>query len=185
MLRSAWTLLLVAVLVVSVGCTTGLDARTVDAPAAPPAQIHQRWPGCDALGAFVQPQSGLNIAGVGSMPAGYHATAAIYCQTGLRTLPNQTEVQRDLERRATSIEPLLRYLARPSQRSRNRQLACAAMGWIPPWLFITDDAGRWIAPRLPTDPCGFPLGTFDDAHPPAYLQLHYSNLVVHQRKQPK
>lgn len=183
MLRGVWAWL-GAVLVLVAGCSIGSDAGEVDAPPTPPARIHPRWPGCDVLGAYKQPQLGLNVAGVGSVPAGFTATSALSCQTVLRTLPSHREVQVDLERRAASIEALLSYLGRPSQRARHPQrLVCAAMGWVPPWLFITDDAGRWIAPRLPTDPCGFPLGTFDDAHRPAYLDLHYRDLVVRQRKQ--
>jgi hypothetical protein len=89
----------------------------------------------------------------------------------------------DLERRATSIEPLLTYLARPSLQARDPQkLVCPAMGWTAPWLFLSDHAGRWITPRLPTDPCGYPLDTFKDPVRPTYLDLHYRDVVVHQKR---
>ena len=83
-----------------------------------------------------------------------------------------------LERRATAIEPLLSYLAQPSRRSiRPGGVACPAMAWAPPWLFLLDDSGTWMRAQLPTDPCGFALGLFSDEGLP-YERLDYSDRAV-------
>lgn len=84
----------------------------------------------------------------------------------------------NVERRATELQPLLDYLARPSQIStRPDTVACPLVGWNRPWLFLVDDTKRWITPQLPTDPCGFALQLFEDPGPP-YENLDYTDRVI-------
>jgi hypothetical protein len=96
----------------------------------------------------------------------------------VRTIAGGDAVQVKLERRADDIAALLTYLARPSETSSHPDSqACPAMGWTPPWLFLRDADGRWIAPAIPHDVCGFPLDQFTDAGP-AYTRLRYTDRVV-------
>lgn len=154
-------------------------ARTVTAPPSAPAQIHDHWPGCRALGAFRDPYGAYDLGGRGAVPSGFVPVAAIACTVDSRLGASGQRVQAALERRATDLDDLLTYLARPGRRStRPARLTCPAMGWNPPWLFLVDDAGRWVFPALPVDPCGFPLGTFDTPPTLPYLSLEFSDTVV-------
>lgn len=165
------------------GALAGGCAGTPAVPAAPvspapPAVVHQKWPGCAALGAFRQRMADNPTPGAGSIPPGFVPTAAISCQSGERRQAGGDTLQVNLERRATAIGPLIYYLSQPSRLpSYPEQQACPAMGWLRPWLFLTDRAGRWTTPALPTDACGYPLGFFT-ARGPAYRSLRFHDTVI-------
>lgn len=163
-----------AVLASLVGCSGIQDA----APAAP-AVIDQPWPGCDALGTFGNGTDFVANPGSGRVPAGFQPVAAVHCT--VREVPGGggSEVA-DVERRSNSIDPLLAYSARPSQTSTDPGLACPAVGLARLWLFLLDADGRWISPKLPTDPCGFPLGIFE-ARPRPYESLSWTDTVIRTR----
>lgn len=177
--RDTVSLLLLATLGLA-GCS-GVE----DAPAAPPATIHPAWPGCDPLGAFQDPFASANPFETGGVPAGFVPVAVTLCEVRDAATPGGTgdAAVSDVERRATAIAPLLTYLARPSRQSTNPdKLACQAMGWQPPWLFLVDADERWIAPRLPTDACGFPLGLFaEQSQQLPYDTLPYTDRVIRTR----
>jgi hypothetical protein len=100
------------------------------------------------------------------------------CSVGVRTSAGGDAVQVHLEQRTDDIAALLAYLARPSQNStRPDTQACVAMGWTPPYLFLRDPDGRWLAPAIPHDVCGFPLDQFTDSGP-LYTRLRYTDRVV-------
>ncbi len=167
-------------------CSTG--GRTIDEPPAPPAEIHDDWPGCLALGAFkryVDPPPDL---GAGSVPPSFRPEAAVLCaiQDGAGATPTPAATA-GLERRATGasdLDALLSYLALPSQRvSSPDDLACPAMGWNPPWLFLLDGDGRWIQPQIPLDPCGFARNLFaTDDHALPYGTMDFDDTVVCRSK---
>ena len=155
-------------------------ARTLDAAAPPtPAEVHPRWPGCAATGAFDDDRhdSG-GRPGRGSVPDGFRPVAAVVCALDRRTDGGGEVVRSERELRADDIAALLTYLARPSQVSSDPQdLVCPAMGVTPLWLFLVDAHGRWITPAAPTDPCGFALDTFREPGP-AYEQLDFHVVVA-------
>ncbi len=175
MARTRWqgAVLLAAALT---GCAS---TDLVDAPPATPAAVHQRWTGCDALGAFPRiPDFGVD-PDAGSIPAGFVPTRAVVCI--VQDAPGgDTSKVADVERRSDAIDPLLTYLARPSRISRDRDLACPAMAVSRLWLFLLDADQRWISPQPPTDPCGFPLGTFE-TEPEPYQTLPWTDTVVRTR----
>lgn len=171
-----WGVPIVAVLAaatVVAGC-----ARTLEAAPATPAEIHSNWPGCDATGAFENPDQLAGPPDPGSIPADFVPAGAVLCGRGERTSLDGAVLQVGVERRADDIEPLLTYLARPSeQSSQPDDLVCPAMAVTPAWLFLTDAGGRWVTPAVPTDVCGFPFGTFAESGP-AFPQLQYRDTVV-------
>lgn len=153
-------------------------ARTLEAAPAAPAAIHATWPGCPALGAFDDPQRNAGPPGAGALPDGFVPREAVVCTVGERSTPEGALVQVGLERRATDLGSLLGYLARPSEvSSRPDELVCPAMAVLPVWLFLADAEGRWVTPALPTDACGFPLGTFGGTAS-GLDQLRYRDTVV-------
>ena len=50
-------------------------------------------------------------------------------------------------------------------------------GWTAPWLFLLDADGRYVAPRIPVDGCGKPLGWYRERGT-AWGVLAYSDRVV-------
>ena len=84
-----------------------------------------------------------------------------------------------MERRATEIDDLIRYLNRPGRRTiRAGEQPCAAINWHPPWLFLTAADGRWIAPQVPVDPCGLPLDMYSETGQLPWMIMAYSDRVV-------
>lgn len=176
-LPGAWrgALLVVLLTLGLVGC-----ARTLEAAPAPPAEIRANWPGCAATGAFDDPDQYTGPPGAGSIPDGFVPAAAVLCDRGERTAADGAVLRVGLERRASDITPLLSYLARPSEvSSRPDDLVCPAMAVTPLWLFLTDADGHWVTPTVPTDACGFPLGTFGQPGP-ALPELRYRDTVVRE-----
>ena len=165
-------------------CVLGVAAVscswTVDADPPAPAVLRPGWPGCSAVGAFDDSSRSVGPPGSGSIPPDFQPRVAVLCAFADRTSSAGDPISVRLERRATAIEPLLGYLAQPSRRSTwPDRLACPAMGWAPPWLFLLDDSGTWMSPQVPTDPCGFALGLFSDEGPP-FEGLDYSDHVVRE-----
>ena len=154
-------------------------ARTSEAVPAAPAEVRPSWPGCAATGAFGDEQTRwAGPEGPGALPADFTPVEALVCATDQRTREDGAVVRVGLERRADDIAPLLAYLARPREVSDRRdELVCPALAVEPVWLFLLDAAGRWVTPRVPTDPCGLPLDTFSEAGP-AYRQLDFGAPVV-------
>jgi len=167
----------VALLVVLTGCS-----GETDAPAPPPAAVHEHWAGCDTTSAFRDAWGPNQTPGVGGIPNAFIPVTAVLCFVGERPgkKAGAAPVAVDLERRATEIQPLLTYLARPSRMSHDPELACQAMAWSPPWLFLLDADGRWVHPQVPTDPCGFALDQFTERELP-WLSLPYTDTVVRVR----
>ena len=172
----------VALAVLTLGSCSATP-KAVPAAPSPPARIHAQWTGCQSTGAFSAPdgtESGIGSgpADVGSVPADFVATTALVCSVGVRTSAGGDAVQVHLEQRADEIAALLTYLARPSQNSTDPDSqACPAMAWARPYLFLRDADGRWLAPAIPHDVCGFPLDQFTDAGP-LYTRLRYTDRVV-------
>lgn len=173
-----WALL--AVLTLLAGCSVPLPPQTVDGPKKPPATVHPAWPGCRALGAFAQLDIGDNdTPGSGSIPSGFTPAVAVSCEYRTERGDHDPPYLTGLERRATDIDGLVTYLHRRDQRStRPNDLACRAMAWFRPWLFLQDRRGRWISPHIPTDPCGFPLDMFSEPRRLPWTTLTYADRVV-------
>ena len=175
------TLLVVSLVLLGLaGCS-----RTVDAPPPAPAVVHPRWTGCDGLGAYRGFEPLNDLPGRGGIPADFTPVAAVLCETAERPgkSAQAAPVTVDLERRATEIAPLLTYLARPSRISTDSEdLVCPAMAWLPPWLFLLDDQGRWLSPQLPTTPCGFPLPESTSNGVASWDALPYTDKIIRIRK---
>jgi hypothetical protein len=137
--------------------------------------VRDAWPGCVAVGAYVGDGfAGPPTAVVGSVPDGFTARSAVLCARGERPDARGREVRVDLERTATEIGPLLSYLSEPSEEPTDG--ACAAIGVGRPWLFLLDASGRYLAPAIPTDACGLPLGW--QADQPAWETVPYTERVL-------
>lgn len=150
--------------------------RTRPAPAA----VHQTWPGCLDLDAFAVPIGGVyERPGTGSVPDGFEPVSAIICALVWGSGDADPPYQVGVERRATEIDDLISYLDRPGRRTVDpREQPCAAINWYPPWLFLTDADGRWIAPQVPVDPCGLPLDMYSEAGQLPWMIMAYSDRVV-------
>lgn len=160
------------------GCSAAVSPPTIDAPPPPPAPVRQTWPGCLALGAFDDVAGDKAPDGAGSIPDDFAPTAAIVCELTEPDDPDAGSVWTARERRADTIGDLVEYRNLPSRISTvPDQLVCPAMAVSPSWLFLTDADGRWIYPQLPTDPCGFPLGLFDDT-PQPYDRIRFTDTVI-------
>jgi len=147
-------------------------------PAAPrtPAPVQAAWPGCEAVGAFVDDRAP-ELTGAGAVPDGFTATRVVLCTTADREDAAGAEVSVELERSSADVGPLLTYLARPSERATDGP--CTADGWLGPWMFLLDDAGRYVVPAIPVDRCGKPLGWSDrEAEPFAWEKLAYTDRVL-------
>ena len=145
------------------------------APAPPPAPVEPSWPGCRAVGAFADGGS-QGPAGVGAVPPGFTPTRVVLCEQGVRQDAAGDPVSGGLERTSTEVGPLLVYLAQPSKRPSGG--ACTADGWIRPWLYLLDAGGRYVAPAIPVDGCGKPLGWNRDRERLAWTTPAYSDRVV-------
>jgi hypothetical protein len=118
--------------------------------------------------------------GSGRIPDDFEASEVILCELGERTAANGDRVSVLRERRSAELAALLRYLARPAERpSQSEDLVCRAMAWSPPQLFLRDRTGRWLAPAVPTDACGFALDLTAEPGPP-YATLPYRDVAVRQ-----
>jgi hypothetical protein len=137
--------------------------------------VRDAWPGCVAVGAFAGDGfSGPPEADVGSVPEGFSARSAVLCTRGQRPDARGRVVRTDLERTSTAIGPLLTYLVRPSEEPTDG--ACPAIGIGRPWLFLLDASGRYLAPAVPTDACGLPLGW--QGEQPAWETVPYAERVL-------
>lgn len=150
----------------------------VAGPSAPrtPAPVQQGWPGCVAVGAFEEDARGEGPHGVGGVPEGFAPTTAVICTGSERTDAAGNTVGVGLERTATDVGPLLTYLAQPDERAGEG--ACPAIGFLPPWLFLLDGDGRYVAPVIPRDACGLPIGW--SGRPVPWESLRYRDRVVRQ-----
>lgn len=149
---------------------------TLALPAAPPtpAPVHPVWPGCAALGAFADP--GVGPVDVGGVPSGFSATTVVLCEESERQDARGDTIEVGLERTSTGVGPLLTYLAQPSERPSDG--ACTADAWLAPWLFLVDGGGRYVAPAIPVDGCGKPLGWYEDRDRLAWQTIAYTDRVV-------
>jgi len=123
-------------------------------------------------GAFDR-QDGLPPAG-GSVPVGFVAESVVLCW--------DTDVPGDragVERTSSDVAPLLNYLSRPSEEPSDGP--CTADGWLPPWLFLLDDHGRYVVPEIPVDGCGKPFGWDVEPTGLVWLTLPYDDRVVPAR----
>ena len=163
-----------------IGFALAAGCSSAAQPAAPrtPAPVGDTWPGCEAVGAFAEPHGGGGPQRLGGIPTGFGATRAVLCEAGQRTNAHGDTVAVDLERTATEIGPLLTYLAQPDERPTNG--ACPAIAVLPPWLFLLDDAGRYVAPAIPRDECGLPIGWSDP--PSVWASLSYTDRVLRERE---
>ena len=141
----------------------------------PPAPVRDAWPGCIAVGAFVGDQfGGPPATQVGTVPSDFAARSAVLCRSDLRPDAQGRLVLVDLEQTSTEIGPLLTYLGRPSERPTSG--ACPAIGIGRPWLFLLDGSARYLAPAIPTDACGLPLGWQSESS--AWEVLPYTDQVL-------
>lgn len=156
----------------------GCSAWAAPAAARPPAPVQESWPGCGAVGAFraADGDAGVGPAKRGGVPDGFVPTAVVLCQEGERRSANGDTVSVDLERTATGTGRLLTYLARADERPTDG--ACPAIAIGPPWLFLLDASGRYVAPQVPLDACGLPIG-WSGEHL-AWDSLSYTDRVVHE-----
>ncbi|MGI3786309.1 MAG: hypothetical protein ACRYG2_36660 [Janthinobacterium lividum] len=156
------------------------SCSTAAGPAAPrtPAPVGASWPGCTGVGAFDDPNGRGGPAGPGGVPDGFAARTVVLCEVGERTNARGDTVSVDLERTSTQVGPLLTYLARPSEPPSAG--ACTADGWVAPWLFLLDAGGHYVAPAIPVDGCGKPLGWYDDRDRPAWATPAYTDRVVRE-----
>jgi hypothetical protein len=168
-----------ACLLALTGCEFEIPDQTLTLPSPPPAVVHDDWPGCLSVGAFrtvdgaEQPDFGR-----GSIPTGFLPVAAVRCTVG----KTEATSGQGLERRATDaaeLELLSTYLGKRSQTVRSPEtLACPAMAWWPPWLFLFDAEDRWIRPQIPVDACGFPLDLWATDSGVPYDRLTFSDTTV-------
>ena len=160
------------------GCTIELPATTVSLPRPAPAVIHEVWPGCVAHGAFdalyAADQPDL---GQGSIPAGFAPVTVIRCAVGDTATPSRLGLERRAEDPA-EVAALVTYLDLRSQTVLSPDtLACPAMAWFPPWLYLLDADGRWIRPQIPVDACGFARDLWADGGVP-YERLSFTDTAV-------
>jgi hypothetical protein len=174
------TAVLLAALSLS-ACTAASPSIPADQPALPPAQIHDDWPGCYALGAFGAAEEQQPDFGQGSIPDDFTPVAAVRCAFG----ETEQRYRDGLERRATDpeqLDELMGYLDRPSQRAPvPDDQVCVSMAWFPPWLYLLDGDGRWLRPQVPVDACGFALDLFTSDHRLPYDTMTFTDTVVCQR----
>jgi hypothetical protein len=150
-----------------------LAACSPDAAPRAPAPVTSGWPGCRTIGAFADPGGGVPPYPAGAVPAGFVPQRAVLCQTTTRDGTGGSRTV-DLERTATDIDPLLTYLDQPDEPPTDG--ACTADGWVEPWLFLLDSAGRFVRPAIPVDECGKPLGRGSDPDRTPWLTLAYTDL---------
>lgn len=178
--RTRWSAAVLLVL----GLTALAGCATKPAPVPPPAQVHPEWPGCDALGAFESFFPSNDTPGMGRVPDDFRPVSAVWCEVGARPGADiqADPVRLDLERRATDVGPLLDYLQRRGEVETGlRNVACPAMAWSPPWLFLLDADDQWVYPQIPTDVCGFPLRGEGTAEEAPWATLDYRDTVIRVR----
>lgn len=93
-----------------------------------------------------------------SLPVGFHAVAAVRCETVVRTVAGDGEWQfADALRADSGLAALLAALGQPSETPPTGMYACTAIGVLVPDFGLVDATGRVIRPRLPQTACGQPL----------------------------
>lgn len=119
-----------AVVQAAVDCTTSLDGLPEFAPNATPSPL------------------------AGSVPEGFVPLKAFVCRPGDRASDGvQTVIQEELNGDFTA---LLEALAAPS-RHGDGGMACPAIGFSIPGLWLLNGAGEAVHITWPTDVCGMPL----------------------------
>ena len=170
-MRAAGTALVLALL-------GGCSATAQPVAPRPPASVQVAWPGCAAV-KDGRDDPYVERAGVGGVPEGFVATAAVLCEQSEREDATGSTVGVDLERTANDVGPLLAYLAQPDERPTSG--ACTADGWAPPTLYLLDTGGGYVAPAIPVDGCGKPLGWEHRDAGLAWETLPYTDRVVRTR----
>jgi hypothetical protein len=148
--------------------------QACSAPDRAPAPVQVSWPGCAAVGAFLDDR-GQGPSGVGGVPSGFAPVRVVLCQDGHDPDAAGDPAGGGLERTSTEVGPLLTYLDQRSERPSEGP--CTADGWLAPWLFLVDADDRYVAPAVPVDGCGKPLG-WEDRDRLAWLTLPYTDRVV-------
>lgn len=120
---------------------------------------------------------GIGTPGRGGVPTGFAPATVVLCQTGERQNDRGDTVNVELERTSNDAAPLLSYLATPDEPPTDGP--CPAIAFEPPWLFLLDASGRYVAPQVPLDACGLPAG-WSGEHL-AWETLPYTDRVVGER----
>lgn len=173
----------IALVVVVSGCIVSFVNPDFAAPAPPPAKLQPAWPGCGQLAFTDDVTASSNhltpVADGGAIPEDFVPQLAVLCAVQDRTNEAGDVVGTvGMERGSTELSPLLTYLSLPSRRAlRPDNVSCPAIAIAHPWLVLVDALGRWMAPKIPVDPCGFPLDVFADGGT-AYDNLPYIDTVV-------
>jgi len=98
-----------------------------------------------------------------TLPAEAVLVAATRCLFGPKVVPGDGEWLMRIDQRADhGLEALAAALRLPSQTGQPGQ-ACAAIGYMPIIITVTDATGRQLHPRLPIEACGAPLRAAVDA----------------------
>ena len=157
----------------------------VDLPSGPPATVHAGWPGCLRIGAFAQWAENPPDHGRGTVPNGFVTRTVVLCTVrddpGATPIEDQRTAATGFEQHAddpADVQKVIDYVALPSQTQPDPgHVACPAIGELEPWLFLVDDADRWIRPEFPRDTCGFTRG-FRDGTPSPVQTLRYTDTPV-------
>lgn len=91
------------------------------------------------------------------LPAGFTPVSASRCVVAVVTVPGDGEWQVRREQRADGpFEALVAALRQPDGRP-GAGVACAAIGYVPITITLTDAAGHAVEPAIPHNGCGAPL----------------------------
>ncbi|MBA8792446.1 hypothetical protein FHX74_000040 [Friedmanniella endophytica] len=157
--------------------TQEADGPVIEAPRTADAAVHPHWSGCRAVGFARDRTDGPPAAG--NVPATFRPTTVVWCATSEQLLRHVgTAPNRALERHSRDVRAVLGYLALPSLTfGPGAQAVCPAAGIAPTWLFLLDADGRWVVPKLPTDPCGAPRSRAGGRAAP-WTTLSYTDRVL-------
>lgn len=149
------------------GCASTDTARTSPSvhqqPAAGNASMAVSGGSCPSTStdpAVAELRAGLTRV---ALPPGFHAVAAVRCQSSIRAVPGSGEWQfADAQRADSELAGLLAALRLPS-KTPSKTTICTAELRVPQPFALVDASGAVISPLLPHDQCGGPLPQVTDA----------------------
>jgi hypothetical protein len=98
-----------------------------------------------------------DVPGTGPLPPDFVPVAVSRCGLKMVTVPGDGEWQVRAEERATGgLDALVRALRQPSEPD-DRTITCAAVGYVPIIITLTDQHGAKVTPQIPHDVCHAPL----------------------------
>jgi len=147
------------VVVLGAGCAgqTGDAGRSGGQRPSGAAKVEPAWTSCPAAtGSSTAPVPSDNGA-ASTLPLlddGFHAVAAVLCQSATRRRTDGGTEMVATENRADEVTELVAALRLPDKPHTDGP--CTADLIRSPYLVLLDEQGRWLRPGVPVDECGKP-----------------------------